>query len=262
MARPSKDEVYDVSDSTDWLQTPLPSLAPVDSALRCQVCRDFYNTPMITSCSHTFCSLCIRHCLNNDAKCPTCRKGDQESKLRNNYAMEDLVEAFKSARPTVMELAKQREEALWSLSPKRKRAEAAVEEDDSQVHKRTRSSRRTQQSSQLAEVVDSEDDDENYVPGMVAAGFQHFIANSQQNKPKSRQKYIVPFAKTGFQQLRLFKTMLTTAVASLRARRIGRDLAKLHYHLNQSPRPIRNDLNDCHNYITAWSKIMLSERSC
>jgi E3 ubiquitin-protein ligase RAD18 len=165
MSRPN-DESDDVSDSTDWKKTPLPSLAPVDSALRCQVCRDFYNTPMITSCSHTFCSLCIRHCLNNDAKCPTCRKGDQESKLRNNYALEELVEAFKSARPEVMAFAKRREEVL-SSSPKRKRGEAEATEDRSPVRKRTRAGRRAQQSSQQVVILDSEGDDEDHVPGIL-----------------------------------------------------------------------------------------------
>jgi E3 ubiquitin-protein ligase RAD18 len=172
MARPLKDEAYDVSDSTDWLQTPLPSLAPVDSALRCQVCRDFYNTPMITSCSHTFCSLCIRHCLNNDAKCPTCRKGDQESKLRNNYVLEELVEAYKSARPNIMEYTKKREEVRLKSSPKRKRTEAEVEDGSSPVHKRTRAGRRAQRSSQPAEIIDSDGDDEDFLPGIVRLIFR------------------------------------------------------------------------------------------
>src|SRR5215469_15342374 len=58
------DTISDASlpDPTDWLNTSLPSFATLESALRCQVCKDFYDTPMITSCSHTFCSLCIRRC--------------------------------------------------------------------------------------------------------------------------------------------------------------------------------------------------------
>ena len=170
MSKPSKDEAYEVSDSTDWLEMPLPSLAPVDSALRCQVCRDFYNTPMIMSCSHTFCSLCVRHCLTNDGKCPTCRNIDDASKLRNNYALEELVEAFKNARPEIMEYVKRKEEAVLSASAKRKRVEAENEEPNSSpVQKRTRSGRRAEQSSQRVVVIDSEADDDDYVPGMVEA---------------------------------------------------------------------------------------------
>ncbi|QPH04595.1 hypothetical protein C2857_001730 [Epichloe festucae Fl1] len=95
-----------VPDSTDWLATPLACLAMVDAALRCQVCKDFYQTPMITSCSHTFCSLCIRRALSSDGKCPLCRAPEQELKLRSNWSMEETVEAFSKARPTALTLAR------------------------------------------------------------------------------------------------------------------------------------------------------------
>ena len=166
MSKASKDDAYEVSDFTDWLETPLPSLAPVDSALRCQVCRDFYATPMITSCSHTFCSRCIRDSLNNDGKCPTCREKDDASKLRNNYPVEELVDAFKRARPNIMEYAKRSAEVTVVGSPKKRRLEAEIDENSSPVRKRTRSGRRAQQSSQQVIVRDSEGDDDDYVPGM------------------------------------------------------------------------------------------------
>ena len=169
MSKVSKDDAYEVSDSTDWLETPLRCLAPVDSALRCQVCRDFYITPMITSCSHTFCSRCIRDSLNNDGKCPTCREKDDASKLRNNYPVEELVDAFKRARPNIMEYAKRSGEATLGRSPKRRRSDAEIEENSSPVRKRTRSGRRAQQSSQQIVILDSEGDDEDYVPGMFVA---------------------------------------------------------------------------------------------
>ncbi|KAI1001733.1 hypothetical protein K3495_g6472 [Podosphaera aphanis] len=101
----SKDN-FEEADSTDWLNTPLRCLSPVDAAMRCQVCKDFYKTPMITSCCHTFCSLCIRRCLSNDGRCPACRGEEQELKLRNNGAMEELVEAFKNARTEVLTYVK------------------------------------------------------------------------------------------------------------------------------------------------------------
>ncbi|KAL8797916.1 MAG: hypothetical protein Q9182_007122 [Xanthomendoza sp. 2 TL-2023] len=95
----------DVADSSDWLQTTFPKLAPFESALRCQVCKDFFNTPMITTCSHTFCSLCIRRCLTNDGKCPTCRAPDQELRLRLNWTVQEIVETFQLARPSLTSLA-------------------------------------------------------------------------------------------------------------------------------------------------------------
>lgn len=100
------DDSSAVSDSTDWLQTATPQLAQFEAALRCQVCKDFYDTPMITSCSHTFCSLCIRRCLTTDGKCPLCRAPDQELRLRRNCTVEELVEVFKTARPALILLGK------------------------------------------------------------------------------------------------------------------------------------------------------------
>jgi E3 ubiquitin-protein ligase RAD18 len=170
----SKEDAFEVSDSTDWLVTPLRSLAAVDSALRCQVCKDFYTTPMITSCSHTFCSLCIRRCLNNDGKCPACRTVDQELRLRFNAVMEDLVEAFKSARPEVFNFANQMSSDR-SGSPKRRRENAHLDVDEEPVRKRSRSSRRTPQPTQdVYEVLDT-DDDEDFLPGNKPTYYRVYI---------------------------------------------------------------------------------------
>ncbi|KAH8681763.1 hypothetical protein BX600DRAFT_447272 [Xylariales sp. PMI_506] len=113
---------FDITDSTDWLSTPLSGLAPVESALRCQVCKDFYKTPMLTSCQHTFCSVCIRRALANDGKCPLCRASEQELKLRSNWSMEEVVAAFVKARAQVLEYAHKPPTvvASGSESPKRR----------------------------------------------------------------------------------------------------------------------------------------------
>ncbi|UNI20398.1 RING-type E3 ubiquitin transferase [Purpureocillium takamizusanense] len=108
----------DVPDSTDWLSTPLSGLASVEAAIRCQVCKDFYKTPMITSCSHTFCSLCIRRALSNDGKCPLCRAPEQELKLRCNWSVEEAAEAFSRAREAILGFA--RSIPSRERSPKRK----------------------------------------------------------------------------------------------------------------------------------------------
>lgn len=97
---------FDIPDSTDWLNTPLSKVAPLESALRCQVCKDFFDNPVITSCSHTFCSLCIRRCLSSEGKCPTCRGSDQEVRLRRNWAVQELVDTFKDARADILALAR------------------------------------------------------------------------------------------------------------------------------------------------------------
>ncbi|GIJ89347.1 e3 ubiquitin-protein ligase rad18 [Aspergillus pseudoviridinutans] len=101
------EQTFDLPDSTDWLDTPLSLVSPLESSLRCQVCKDFFDNPVITSCSHTFCSLCIRRCLSTEGKCPACRSSDQELKLRRNWAVQELVEAFQNARPSMLELARE-----------------------------------------------------------------------------------------------------------------------------------------------------------
>lgn len=97
---------FDVPDPSDWLGTPVSKLGPIETALRCQVCKDFFITPVITSCSHTFCSLCIRRCLTNDGKCPTCRTVDQELRLRPNWVVQELVDAFQTARTEILQLGR------------------------------------------------------------------------------------------------------------------------------------------------------------
>ncbi|TAQ86973.1 hypothetical protein B7494_g4706 [Chlorociboria aeruginascens] len=160
----SKDTSLAVSHSTDWLNTPLTSFAPVDSALRCQVCKDFYTTPMITSCSHTFCSLCIRRCLNNDGKCPTCRTPDQELRLRCNWALEEVVDAFKVARPNVLDHVRNTVD-VTEVSPRKKRKQDQVEaDDDGALRKRTRSGGRRLYEEPVDAFVVEDSEDDSYEP--------------------------------------------------------------------------------------------------
>ncbi|KAF7560235.1 hypothetical protein G7046_g3905 [Stylonectria norvegica] len=147
----------DVPDSTDWLSTPLSALAAVESALRCQVCKDFYTTPMITSCSHTFCSLCIRRALSNDGKCPLCRASEQELKLRSNWSVEEAVEAFVKARTTTLALARSGDDKS-SLS-KRKAPDAHPASHDAPEGKRLRTSARLRNTRIENPATDSVPDD-------------------------------------------------------------------------------------------------------
>jgi len=162
-----KDESFEVQDSTDWLATPLPKLSAVEAALRCQVCKDFYSSPMITSCSHTFCSLCIRRALSENGLCPGCRTPDQELRLRFNNTVYDMVETFKAARPEVLEYTKERPIIpARSASPKRRRELSELDgAEDGPSAKRTRSSRRVAQAIERIEILDSDADDEDFVPG-------------------------------------------------------------------------------------------------
>jgi E3 ubiquitin-protein ligase RAD18 len=100
----------DISDPTDWIGTSLPLLATLDASVRCQVCKEFFTNPVITTCLHTFCSLCIRRCLVTDGKCPTCKTTIQEPGLRRNVAIEEATDAYVAARPAAIALAKAQRE--------------------------------------------------------------------------------------------------------------------------------------------------------
>lgn len=100
----------DISDSTEWINTPVASLAPVEASLRCQICKDFYQAPVLTACSHTFCSACIRRSLsavNASRKCPLCRAPFDERQLRKNSIIEDLVRTFQAARAEILSLGQE-----------------------------------------------------------------------------------------------------------------------------------------------------------
>ncbi|KAK6332424.1 E3 ubiquitin-protein ligase rad18 [Orbilia brochopaga] len=91
------------ADPTDWLKTSIPALQGLETSLRCSVCKEYFNAPMITSCGHTFCSLCIRKYLSSVQKCPTCRGSDEESKLRKNTLIEELLHSFVAIRDDMLQ---------------------------------------------------------------------------------------------------------------------------------------------------------------
>ncbi|KAK3901024.1 hypothetical protein C8A05DRAFT_35309 [Staphylotrichum tortipilum] len=134
---------FDVPDSTDWLGTPLAGLMQVEQAFRCHVCKDLYNSPMITSCNHTFCSICIRRCLSVDGKCPLCRALDQESKLRGNWALREAVDAFSKSRDAMLQFARTPVTVGNPTSPKRKAAELESASQEVVGNKRPRMTTRS-----------------------------------------------------------------------------------------------------------------------
>ncbi|KAK6431890.1 E3 ubiquitin-protein ligase rad18 [Oleoguttula sp. CCFEE 5521] len=142
-----------IPDSTDWLGTPLSSLADVENALHCQICKEFYDTPMITSCHHTFCSKCIRTSLSADGRCPACRASDQ------------------ATRPATLKVAREeREVADGTRRGKRKRAVldsydvADVAEEGRTTRRKSRRLAASQTSQPDAITVDDSEEDGSFEP--------------------------------------------------------------------------------------------------
>ena len=166
------DSAFDVPDSTDWLNTPLAAVADLESALHCQICKEFYDTPMITSCSHTFCSRCIRTSLSADGRCPACRASDQASKLRNNWQLQEVVSTFLVARPQTIKIAREERDKADNTKKSSKRKRAVLEPDEAAAVEKegrtTRSKSRRTVASQGTQAdaieVDDSDEDANFEP--------------------------------------------------------------------------------------------------
>ncbi|KAG9243777.1 hypothetical protein BJ878DRAFT_104254 [Calycina marina] len=150
-----------VMDSTDWNDTALPAFEQVDAALRCRVCKDFYETPMITSCAHTFCSRCIRRCLTDKGICPVCNTKDQEMKLRPNLAIGELVDAFAKAWRSAFDLAKSATKgcSVASLGSGKRKRVVEAQTDEGPFKKTRASGRRTRSSTQQSVTIPDSDDD-------------------------------------------------------------------------------------------------------
>ncbi|RPD59166.1 hypothetical protein L226DRAFT_488681 [Lentinus tigrinus ALCF2SS1-7] len=106
----------DISDPTDFPDAATaPGLRAFDDAVRCTICREFYDAPVTLTCGHCFCSACIRSALPEQQTCPTCRKPASEVHIRKDVAMETAVQAWKNARPLILRLAS--EEAARKAQP-------------------------------------------------------------------------------------------------------------------------------------------------
>lgn len=93
-----KDSKISVEDPSDWSGTMMPSVSTLDSMLRCQICKGFLRAPVVTSCGHIFCSICIREALTTKGKCPLCQEEIFESGLRKVLLLDGVVDWFKKHR--------------------------------------------------------------------------------------------------------------------------------------------------------------------
>ncbi|KAI9305815.1 hypothetical protein BJ944DRAFT_61276 [Cunninghamella echinulata] len=99
-----------IDDPLDFKNSELQTL---DENLRCPICKEFFNTPLILStCSHSFCAICIRRCLAAEQCCPKCRTSSFESNLHNNYDLDNIVNAWKGTRALLLDLEVKRSESV------------------------------------------------------------------------------------------------------------------------------------------------------
>ncbi|GAA5931517.1 uncharacterized protein JCM15063_001490 [Sporobolomyces koalae] len=92
----------EVDDPLDFTHR---SFQQVDSALRCQICHELLTAPvLLTTCSHTFDSLCLRTHLKDIKKCPQCATEANEDRIRRNIQLEQVVQLWKLARTDLLAL--------------------------------------------------------------------------------------------------------------------------------------------------------------
>eukprot|EP00298_Acanthocystis_sp_HF-20_P009035 c18062_g1_i4.p2 GENE.c18062_g1_i4~~c18062_g1_i4.p2 ORF type:complete len:188 (+),score=36.30 c18062_g1_i4:15-578(+) len=69
-------------------------IVEMEDLLSCPICGDFIKTAMTLSCSHSYCSQCIRKSLNTKEQCPVCRTKALPSDLRNNRIIDEIIIRF------------------------------------------------------------------------------------------------------------------------------------------------------------------------
>ncbi|OAA55989.1 DNA repair protein, Rad18 [Cordyceps fumosorosea ARSEF 2679] len=274
--------IEDVADSTDWLSTPLSRLSAVESSLRCEVCKDFYKTPMITSCAHTFCSICIRRALSSDSKCPLCRATDQELKLRSNWSMEQTVAAFSEAREEALKFARSASVEKKKSSPKRKADGGAEISQPEARSKRLRSSVRLSSRAEVTPPAPSIDvvedlEDEDFEPenddGLVPCPmcqrrmkewqvFSHLescpgpgAAEASPQRPKSSSspttaQQTLPAGQMARRQQSTLERLPSLSYSIFKEQALRRKLAEIGIS-NQGPRPLLERRH--REWLTIWN---------
>lgn len=63
--------------------------------LTCPVCCDIFTDPVLLSCSHSFCRICLKHCWDTGIKeCPVCRKKTSKTNPPSNLALKNVCETL------------------------------------------------------------------------------------------------------------------------------------------------------------------------
>ncbi|CAH1400351.1 unnamed protein product [Nezara viridula] len=87
--------------TTNW-PSEFSELKKLEGILHCPICYEYINTCMITSCSHNFCSVCIRKYLQFKNQCPTCSEETYAGDLRKNRPLDEIVTIYTDVKERLL----------------------------------------------------------------------------------------------------------------------------------------------------------------
>ncbi|XP_076845535.1 E3 ubiquitin-protein ligase TRIM35-like isoform X2 [Brachyhypopomus gauderio] len=76
------------------------AIATLEQDLSCPVCFEVFREPVILSCSHSFCSACVRMSWtsSNRRECPVCRQASPEGNLLPDHALRNACQSYLQQR--------------------------------------------------------------------------------------------------------------------------------------------------------------------
>ncbi|KAI9244332.1 hypothetical protein EDC94DRAFT_629736 [Helicostylum pulchrum] len=108
------------------------SLQVLDENFRCPICKEFFETALILStCSHSFCALCIRRSLNTEQNCPKCRATAYENDLIHNYDLDHVVDSWRETRSFLLNIHRSKCKETTIENSVRKKKECIIIDDNS-----------------------------------------------------------------------------------------------------------------------------------
>jgi E3 ubiquitin-protein ligase RAD18 len=69
----------------------LSLLGEVGLLVRCPICRELLDAPVVLKCCHMFCSLCIRTALVSKCECPVCRDGKETNVVASVPVLDQVI---------------------------------------------------------------------------------------------------------------------------------------------------------------------------